>query len=570
MSKNRKPGRSKTVQTGLHKSPALTPGATAVSLNPGFGSGGGIPSTQSPSAARGLPTDSPSKYTHMVTDVPNLIADVDPSRNWFSPMQPMVPFGSPHNNFPREYDYNVGQNLNFVTPRMQLMAKMRLMSRSWGTLRAIIQTRKDQMIRLPWEIQVRGKPRQSNKHTEEMKTFFRKPDGKRRFVQWARMILEDLFVIDAPTLYIGHRSMAGLPLCVEVLDGATIKVLIDDAGRIPDYPSPAYQQIIKGMPLINLDESELIYAPMNLTPENPIHGYSPVEQIYMEVQEAIKKTMYTLGFWTDGNLPDLIMSVPKEWTPTQLAAYQALMDSELAGNVSQKSKMRFVPEGMKPYDVKNASGEGLSSGRDEMLIRLACYAFSVSPTPFIKGVNRATAQSSAEQATQEGLYPLMQWFKECVMDRIIQDEFGYEDVEFSWKAQPEIDQLKRSQVFMNYVRAGIMTINEIRDQMDMIPVVGGEEILIYTNNGVAKLQDAIKAGALAAVAPPVNDNFNNDGRNSTGGGKPSGSANPNTRSDAGKSASGKPLILMDDLHEDIQDTARQLQEVQNELAQMEA
>lgn len=567
MAKGNKSSRGRAAQRGLSKGPQVGPGASVAPLGPGFGSSGGITSTQSPAANRphpgqvqdrgpsGPPREGhplhagghESKYNQTVSEVPNIIRDVDASRNWFSPFQPITPFGPPYMNFPREWDYPVGDNLNFTTPRMQLMQRLRLMTRSWGVLRAIIQTRKDQLLRLPWEFQIRDKPRKSNKRVEEMRDFFRRPDGKHRFVQWARMVLEDLFVIDAPTLYVGHRSMGGLPLAVEVLDGATIKVLIDDAGRVPDYPSPAYQQIIKGLPMVNFDETELIYAPMNPTPENPIYGYSPVEQIYMEVQEAIRKTMYTLGFWTEGNLPDLIMSVPKDWTPSQIASYQALMDSELAGNLARKSKMRFVPEGMKPYDIKNSSGEGLSSARDEMLIRLACYVFSVAPTPFIKGINRATAQSAAEQATQEGLYPLMQWFKDCVMDRIVQDEFGYDDVEFAWKAQPEVDQLKRSQVFNNYVKAGLMSINEIRDQMDMQPVAGGEDILIYTNNGVSTLRDAIKAGALQATAPQPAAGGNGDGSNSSGGGRPSGAA---TDSGGERSDAEKMLALHAEIEED--------------------
>jgi len=577
----------RSVQGRLVKGPTVGPGASSVPLGPGFGSSGGVQSTQSPAALAPRPhmagsvgqgpagqprTGHPpvfgphdSKYNDQVSNVPYTIQDVDISRNWFSPFQPITPFGPPNIQFPREWDYPTGDNLNFTTPRMVLMQKLRLMSRSWGVLRAIIQTRKDQMLRLPWEFQVRDKPRKVNNHVQEMRDFFRRPDGKRTFVQWSRMILEDLFVIDAPTLYVGHRNMGGQPLCVEVLDGATIKVLIDDAGRVPDYPSPAYQQVIKGLPMVNFDESELVYAPMNPTPENPIYGFSPVEHIYMEVNEAIRKTMYTLGFWTEGNLPDLIMSVPKDWTPTQIASFQALMDSELSGNLARKSKMRFVPEGMRPYDIKNASGEGLASQRDEMLIRLACYAFSVSPTPFIKGTNRATAQSAAEQATQEGLYPLMEWFKSCVMDRIIQDEFGYDDVEFVWKAQPEVDQLKRSQIFANYVRAGIMSIDEIRDQMDMQPVPGGEQILIYTNNGVATLQDAIAAGRLASQAP--DPAAAGDGSNSAGGGRPSGAA---TESGAQRADAEKVLALHEDVVEDTEDLYARIHELEQQLEAMNA
>ena len=48
-----------------------------------------------------------------------------------------------------------------------------------------------------------------------------------------------------------------------------------------------------------------------------------------------------------------------------------------AGDLTQKSRIRFVPDGMKPFDVKNANGEGLKADYDEWLATIVCYAFSV-------------------------------------------------------------------------------------------------------------------------------------------------------------------------------------------------
>jgi hypothetical protein len=42
---------------------------------------------------------------------------------------------------------------------------------------------------------------------------------------------------------------------------------------------PAFQQIIKGMPLVDLDESELMYIPMRPRPDMPMFGYPATEQI---------------------------------------------------------------------------------------------------------------------------------------------------------------------------------------------------------------------------------------------------------------------------------------------------
>ena len=55
----------------------------------------------------------------------------------------------------------------------------------------------------------------------------------------------------------------------------------------------------------------------------------------------------------------LIVTVPENWGPRQIAMFQAHCDAMLSGNLKLKSKIRFLPSGMKPFDIKNASGESL-------------------------------------------------------------------------------------------------------------------------------------------------------------------------------------------------------------------
>ena len=397
----------------------------------------GVPSGVTPVGTYG------SKYDNLRPDQPApWIDDVNMASIWYSPMEPVWPFGPPYYTTPREWNFPVGYNLNYVPKRLELMGMLRGMRQSWGVLSTIIETRKDQLLRLPWTVQVRNKPRARSKGVDEIRNFFRRPDGKLSYSQWTRKYLDDLFVIDAPTLYM-DRDLGGKLRNAQVLDGGTIFPLIDDAGRRPDtvvhlgddgvvyqHRQPAFQQIIYGLPMINLSEDEIIYGMMRPRPELPIFGYSQVEQILTEATEAIRKTFFQVEYWRSGSIPELIVTVPDQWTPRQIATFQAHFDALLSGQLTLKSKVRFMPGGMKPFDVKNANGESLWSQRDELLVRLCCYAYSVSPTPFVKQMNRATAAQAQETAEEEGLYPLMSYWKDDVMDTIIQEKFGYDDVEF--------------------------------------------------------------------------------------------------------------------------------------------
>jgi hypothetical protein len=429
---------------------------------------------------------STSQYAAPRPQPPNQIADVDSGRNIYSPQQPIAPFGPPAITYPREWDYQPGANIDIVPARLGLFEMLRIMSQSWGILRTVIETRKDQIMRLPWAISSRANPRQTNPRVAELTSFFKKPDGKNRWDRWFRLLLEDLLVIDAATLYTGWRRADGKPFVVEVLDGATIKPLIDDAGRRPDYPSPAYQQIIKGLPLVNFDESEILYAPMRPRPQMPMFGYPPTEQILVEAMQGIQRALYQANFWREGTMPELIMTVPAGWTAAQISQFQNMFDTAAAGDLTQKSRIRFVPDGMKPFDIKNANGEGLKADYDEWLATIVCYAFSVSKQPFVRMMNRATAETAQQAAEEEGLHPLMTWFKTEIMDPIIQEQqygFGYDDLEFNFLAQQEIDAQQQMTVLTGFVKEGIKTRNEARDELNLAPRPGGDALTVDTGAG---------------------------------------------------------------------------------------
>ena len=459
-------------------------------------------------------TNGPSKYDDArPLQPPPFINDVNMGNLWFSPMQPVWPFGPPAYNVPREWNYPVGYNLNYVPERMDLVGTLRGMRRGWGVLATVIETRKDQMLRLPWTIQVRNKPRASSKAVDEVRKFFRRPDGKLSYSQWAGKLLDDLFCIDAPTLYI-DRNISGGVRNAQILDGGTIFPLIDDVGRRPDTifdigpdgvvyekRQPAFQQIIYGLPMIDLSEDEIIYAMRRPRPEIPVFGYSPVEQIMTEATEAIRKTFYQLEFWRSGSVPELIVTVPDAWTPRQIASFQAHFDALLSGQLSLKSKVRFLPGGMKPFDIKNASGESLWSQRDELLVRLVCYAFSVTPTPFIHQSNRATANQAQQTAEEEGLYPLMSYWKDDIMDTIIQEKFGYDEIEFTFLPQTEPDQEKQAKIHQIQIDEGLRSRNEVRGELGLEPVPDGDHLTVSTGGAVVRLDQVISGEALMPGAP---------------------------------------------------------------------
>lgn len=431
---------------------------------------------------------------------------------WFGPMEPLEPIAPPE-TAGRAFDYATGKNLQYQ-PRSGepvTFETMRALADSYDILRLVIETRKDQVAKLQFEIKPiddKSLP-ESDKRPEQIKEFFKKPDQQHTWQQWMRIMLEDMLVIDAPAIY-PRPNLGGTLYALEPVDGATITCLIDQSGRTPKPPDPAYQQIIKGMVATEYTSpggepgKELIYLPRNKR-ANKVYGYSPVEQIIMTVNIAIRRQLHKLEYYTAGSVPDALMSVPDDWTIDQIQEFQAWWDSILSGQTAERRKARFIPGGSKPYFTKE---DVLKDEYDEWLARVICYCFSVSPTPFVKQMNRATAQSAQEAALQEGLFPLMLWIKDLI-DGIIHDYFKCPDLEFAWKIEQDVDPKVQSEIDASDVSKGIKTLDEVRASrgLDPYPDGIGEKPLIYTGTGAVLLEEAIKPpepvpAALAPFAGP--------------------------------------------------------------------
>lgn len=74
---------------------------------------------------------------------------------------------------------------------------------------------------------------------------------------------------------------------------------------------------------------------------------------------------------------------------------------------------------------------------------------------------RATGETQRELAEEESLRPILKWVKRLI-DRVLFEDFGEEDIEFVWGEDAQIDAAKQAQVMTSYVAAGILTRNEAR------------------------------------------------------------------------------------------------------------
>lgn len=439
---------------------------------------------------------------------------------WFGPGSPQRPMAPASDVAGRAFDYRNGENMS-GRPRQYSgvsFEQLRGMADSLDIVRLCIETRKDQIGALTWSILPKQQPGEqmrakADDRCLQLQKLFERPDGRMPWDTWVRELLEEMFVLDAPAVYV-RRTLAGDVYSLEIVDGGTIKPLLDVTGRTPMSPMSAYQQILKGMPAINYTVDELLYMPRNRR-ANHVYGLSVVEQIIMTINIAIRREVTRLQYFTEGNIPELIIGVPEDWTPDQVAAWQRQWDNILSDSAA-RSRARFVPGKMVVQPTR--SDAMLQGPFDEWIARIACFAFSLPPTAFVQQMNRATADTAQETALQEGLRPTMIWLKSFI-DHIVQHVHGYDDLEMVYDDVQDMDVQVERQEDRADQQVGVLSIDEIRAKRGLDPI-GIPNFIMGGPTGIIFLADLAKLyadgttlqalrNALSPPPPPQFDEFGN-------------------------------------------------------------
>lgn len=420
--------------------------------------------------------------------------------SWFGPQQPMLP-QAPKGTLPRSFDYNFGVNMmqqpRTEQPGLASFSQLRALADNCDVLREVIEHRKKQIVKIPWLIRPKTDPQEAfaprvdpaartanqsvTRNIRFLTDFLARPDRQHDWTGWMGMVLEEVFVIDALSIWPTYDKY-GKMVALNLIDGATIKPLHDEQGWWPNPPNPSFQQYIKGMPSVNMTNgmcdqcleyrqmgqvppnhrdgtspcNPLIYQPRN--PRiNKFYGFSNVEWIIRTILLAINRQMSQIAYYTEGNVPEMIVQAPQEWNRDEITAFQKYFDT-MAGDIGKRRRITFVPKTDGITQTKDAM---LTDKMDEWLARVFCFAFGVSPQPFIHVMNRATAQVASESAAEEGTVPELEYIK-GVMNYIIRYCFFIEDVEFVWKADADSDNLRRMRVDTGYARLGIIEYDEVR------------------------------------------------------------------------------------------------------------
>jgi hypothetical protein len=469
----------------------------------------------------------------------------------FGPGNPIIPGAiNPINPLtgrpePRRYEYQVAQNINIVPTRLVPFSTLRDAADSIDILRRCIEVTKSKMNGLDFDIvlgadasekiaaesggdHVRAMAKAREKYTDEinrMRTFWENPDKANGYTwqDWINIAVEDILVIDALAIY-PQPTVGGDLYGFQILDGSTIKPLIDDRGMRPLPPNAAFQQILYGFPRSEFAATEedpkadgeftadqLAYMVRNRR-SITVYGFSPVERALPLADIYLRRQQWIRAEYTDGVMPELMFTTDEDWgtNPDLLLAYERILNDDLAGQTEQRKRARLLPKGLTPI-VNEGYGEKFKDTLDDYLVTSICGHFGVQPAEIgfspKSGLGGAGfSEGQAENGEALGIGPLANWISKQLTNLSYTYLGMPRELEFKLMTSQRMDTEENARKNQIEVTSAGKSVNERRSELglplldtpqaDMPILVSGAGVYLFSPDG---LIDA----ATASVAPTL-------------------------------------------------------------------
>jgi len=476
---------------------------------------------------------------------------------------------------PRAYEYAVTSNLPGVGDKLVPWQVLRQAADGVTIFRKCIEIRKDEFSSLEWDVVVSkkaigrelrtagGTPRAELEQQMQARLapdiarltdWWMEPDRRNglSWIEWIKKALEERFVLDALAIYPRH-TYGGDLYSFEILDGSTIKPLLDADGGRPMPPSAAYQQILWGFPrgefVADLGEDglpdgvyasdQLIYEVDNVRSFTP-YGYSATERALTDGALYVQRNAWMLATYTDGVMPSGWLKAgdgQAQWTPDQLSEYERQLNDYYAGITAARQRLRILPYGMEPVETASEA-EKYKPDYDLYLLKLCCGHFqtTIAELGFTEpgglgstGYHEGQADVQDRKATRPTVAAV-----EALLNKLSRRHLGMPaELEIRFAGDEHEDQAAEDEIADRQIKGGRTTLNEDRDrrglarfnfaEADKPFIVGGTGGITFIEGAEERAAAAAEQAQMLADAksnPPADE----DGPPSKGG---EGSKKPN-------------------------------------------
>jgi hypothetical protein len=420
----------------------------------------------------------------------------------FGPGQPLQP-ATGYSLRPRATDYPVGVNIN-LSPRTAWgrtsYETIKAIIDAYDVARMCINHKIDEIRSMELMFQpADGVSGDVDAAIDAARAALSRPDRVNPYDTWIGLLLEGALRYDSTALY-HRRNMEGDVIGFEVLDGTTIFPYIDEHGRRPEPPAPAFWQKIKGLTDKWFTTDDIIFERFRPQPDSPF-GLAPIESVLLTANTDMRFQWHFLQLFTDGTIPGGLINLPADVSgPDQVAEWQDYWDAFTQGDQSILHRLIAVPNGT---TVTNTKPETFDAAFPHYLMTRVAAAFGVVPQDLglIEDVNRANGETQVDIQFRVNTLPWVR-FVEGILNRYLQGTLGLPVKVSLDTGRDDKDRAAETARWVAGIQNGAVSPDEWRSEGFGLPVDNENPVprgIISTKVGFIPLVEQFRVAGLVAA-----------------------------------------------------------------------
>lgn len=372
---------------------------------------------------------------------------------------------------------------------------LRRAANSVHVVRICINVLKEKVTKTKWAIQpIDPTKKVTKKNIEQLEEFFRHPNKNNETLRtFLDKILEDLLVLDAVSIE-KTRYPDGTLAELHYVDAATIRPVYDEHGNqdiiLPvtnaegkDHNLPvSYVQVIDSNPYGGREsglvvgmwpKKDMLY--FNMHPQGSMayfgYGLSPIESVMGVVANILNADNYNGAYFEEGSFPPMIVHLKGSMGQRELQSLRTYLYNELEGKYYRPAIVSGEGE-MEVHDLKELNRRDMQFMEYmKFMATLLSAAYGLSPQDIglLEDTNRSTSETMKDLSQAKGYGSILSLIEEIFNQEIVWKDFGFTDLEFKFVATDTTDPLVASQIHDAYLKAGALTLNEVRKKIGETP-----------------------------------------------------------------------------------------------------
>ncbi len=349
------------------------------------------------------------------------------------------------------------------------------------------------------------------------------------FDTFLRKVTRDSMVYDQLT-FETVPDMVGRLAEFYAVDASTVRAAAPEAKEGEDYitasykpDGPAWVQVLDGAVAAEFTSKELAFAVRNPRTDIDIqpYGFSELEILITQVTSHLWAEEYNSRYFSQGGTTKGVMNLKgTNISKEQMDAFRRQWTAQLTGITGAWKTPVVSVDGLEYINVSQSNREMEYEMWMNYLINICCAVWQIDPAEInFPNKGGATGRSGGglgdggiedrlKNSKDKGLRPLLR-FLESVMNRYVLRRFS-NDYVFSFVGMDRQSEEQKSTILEKQVKT-YKTVNEIRKEKDLEPILGGEIILDPTYANYVQQQQMAQQGegdpnADPNAAPPNGDN----------------------------------------------------------------